>query len=218
MRVDELSLRARYARHLIRENIARELGAFHESHGSVLPGACFSNPLLGTDLDHPLEEGTLDQSHPLDVKFCIIGAGAAGLYTAMILKELDIPFDLLEASDRVGGRMYTHRFSEALNDYYDVGAMRWPNLPTMDKYASVFDSEYKSNMTNRAFSLFEELCIPLMPYYINGKNTPMMFNNVLGPPVNPSEYDPYKFSVKNGGMVPDEYEADMFLLLCLLIF
>jgi len=73
-----------------------------------------------------------------------------------------------------------------------------------------FNSESKSDMANRAFSLFKELHIPLMPYYINGKNTPMMFNNILGPSLDPSEYDPFKFGVKNGGMVPDEYEADMF--------
>ncbi|OJA18599.1 hypothetical protein AZE42_06573 [Rhizopogon vesiculosus] len=170
MGVDECSFTARYARQLVRENIARELDAFNDP--------------VGTD-EHPLEEGTLDKCLPLDVTFCIIGAGAAGLYTAMILKELGIPFDILEASDRVGGRMYTHRFSEAPNDYYDVGAMR----------------------SNRAFSLFEELHIPLIPYYINGKNTPMMFNNILGPPVDPLEFDPYKFSAKNGSMVPDEHVA-----------
>lgn len=143
---DKLSFTARYARQLIRENIARELSAFRESsdrRGTVpsvdspgLGSDCFNELLLSTDSDHPLEK-TLDKSVPLDVKFCIIGAGVAGLYIAMILKELGIPFDLLEASDRVGGRMYTHRFSEALNDYYDVGAMRWPNLPIMKKYAGV---------------------------------------------------------------------------------
>jgi hypothetical protein len=75
-------------------------------------------------------------------------------------------------------------------------------------------------MANRAFSLFEELHIPLIPYYMNGKNTPMMFNNILGPPVDPLEFDPYKFSAKNGSMVPDEYEAHMFSYECvgLLIF
>ncbi|OAX37381.1 FAD/NAD(P)-binding domain-containing protein [Rhizopogon vinicolor AM-OR11-026] len=192
MGADECSFTARYARQLIRGNIARELHAFNESHGVTEPpvgGAHIDDP-VGTD-EHPLEGGTLDKCLPLDVTFCIIGAGAAGLYTAMILKELGIPFDILEASERVGGRMYTHRFSEAPNDYYDVGAMRWPDIPVM----------------NKAFSLFEELHIPLIPYHMNGKNTPMMFNNILGPPVNPLEFDPYKFSVKNGSMVPDEHVA-----------
>lgn len=197
MAVDELSFTARYARQLIRENITRELRTLRESHDAEPPvdlpaigGICLKDPFSGAG--HPLEEETyLDDSVPLDVKFCIIGAGVAGLYIAMILKELGIPFDLVEASDRAGGRLYTHRFSEAPNDYYDAGAMRWPAFPTMKK----------------ALALFEELNVPLIPYYMNGRNTPMMFNNILGPPLNLSEYDPYKFGVKNGGTVPDEYVA-----------
>lgn len=42
---------------------------------------------------------------------CIIGAGAAGLYTAMIFDSLSIPYEILEADPlRVGGRMFTHYF------------------------------------------------------------------------------------------------------------
>ena len=46
-----------------------------------------------------------------------------GLYIAMILDYLDIKglsYEILEASDRVGGRVYTHYFSEKKHDYYDV--------------------------------------------------------------------------------------------------
>ena len=41
----------------------------------------------------------------------------------MILDALDIPnlsYEILEGSDRVGGRVYTHHFSERKHDYYDV--------------------------------------------------------------------------------------------------
>jgi hypothetical protein len=78
MKVDELSFTARYSRQLIHENIARELGTFHESHDTELPvgvpylgGACLNNPLLGTSSDHPPEEGALDKSLPLDAEICI---------------------------------------------------------------------------------------------------------------------------------------------------
>jgi hypothetical protein len=140
MAVDELSFTARYARQLIRENISRQLCALHESHNTELPIhppgllgiTCSDDTLFGTN--GPSEEGThLDNSIPLNVKFCIIGAGVAGLYIAMILKELGISFDLLEASERAGGRLYTHRFSEAPHDYYDAGAMRLSEIPTMKK-------------------------------------------------------------------------------------
>ena len=46
-----------------------------------------------------------------------------GLYIAMILDELKIPnlsYEILEGSDRVGGRVYTHYFSPEKHDYYDV--------------------------------------------------------------------------------------------------
>lgn len=41
----------------------------------------------------------------------------------MILDALGIPnlsYEILEGSDRVGGRVYTHHFSDARHDYYDV--------------------------------------------------------------------------------------------------
>lgn len=40
----------------------------------------------------------------------ILGAGPGGLYAAMILTTLDIPFEIIEAQDRTGGRLYTHHF------------------------------------------------------------------------------------------------------------
>lgn len=46
------------------------------------------------------------------LKVGIIGAGAAGLYAAMLLDSLDIDYDIHEASERVGGRIYTYRFDK----------------------------------------------------------------------------------------------------------
>ena len=79
-------------------------------------------------------------------RVCIIGAGVAGLFTAMTIdylnKEvpgLDVKYEILEAAgeDRFGGRLYTHKFSkDNLHDYYDVGAMRFPAIPIMKRYLS----------------------------------------------------------------------------------
>lgn len=74
----------------------------------------------------------------------IIGAGVAGLFTAMVFdwlneqceKEgLKIEYDIMEAAkmNRLGGRLYTHRFSYGEHDYYDVGAMRFPNNTIMKR-------------------------------------------------------------------------------------
>jgi heterodisulfide reductase subunit A-like polyferredoxin len=49
----------------------------------------------------------------------IIGAGMGGLYSALILQSLDIPFEIIESSDRVGGRLFTHKFLKGGKyDYY----------------------------------------------------------------------------------------------------
>ncbi|KAK6706612.1 hypothetical protein SNK05_010490 [Fusarium graminearum] len=72
----------------------------------------------------------------------IIGAGVSGLFTALVFdwlneeckdQGLKINYDIIEAGEeaRLGGRLYTHRFSDAPHDYYDVGAMRFPNNTIM---------------------------------------------------------------------------------------
>lgn len=48
----------------------------------------------------------------MKTKVGIISGGTAGLYAAIILDSLDIDYEILEASDRIGGRVYTHRFDE----------------------------------------------------------------------------------------------------------
>ena len=96
-----------------------------------------------------LLEGTKCQLHSREpTRVAIIGAGLAGLRTAMLLQKHKIPYKIFEASDRPGGRIFTYSFRsdpdmspEGNHDYYDVGAMRFPN-----------------NSANKVmFDLFEEL-------------------------------------------------------------
>jgi monoamine oxidase len=56
----------------------------------------------------------------------IIGAGMAGLVAASLLKEIGHHVTILEANNRIGGRVYTMRapFSDTL--YFNAGAMRIP--------------------------------------------------------------------------------------------
>lgn len=86
-------------------------------------------------------------SEPKTVKVAIIGAGAAGLMTAMCLEFLNrhqksgntgviFEYDIFEAQNRIGGRIYTHDFknerAEGLaHQYYDIGAMRIPHIAGM---------------------------------------------------------------------------------------
>lgn len=79
---------------------------------------------------------------------CIIGAGAAGLFTAMIFDylnerfKINVKYEILECNseDRLGGRLFTHYFRKedvpaphGDHDYYDVGAMRFPGVITMGR-------------------------------------------------------------------------------------
>lgn len=47
-----------------------------------------------------------------ELKVGIIGGGVAGLYAAILLESLDIDYEILESSKRIGGRVFTHRFDQ----------------------------------------------------------------------------------------------------------
>ncbi|KAI5791996.1 hypothetical protein EDC01DRAFT_616158, partial [Geopyxis carbonaria] len=87
---------------------------------------------------------------PSPISLGIVGGGICGLYIAFILDALAIPdvsYEILEANpSRLGGRCYTHHFTERPadphepceeirgHDYYDVGAMRFPDNHMMDRF------------------------------------------------------------------------------------
>ncbi|KAF9560294.1 amine oxidase [Agrocybe pediades] len=109
----------------------------------------------------------------------ILGAGVGGLYTALMLESLGIPFEILEASDRVGGRLYTHKFTgeqAGKYDYYDVGAMRFP-LPKTDE-----KGDYLPGVMQRVGKLFKYIDMQdkLIPYYFKSDGRPgfQYFNGV----------------------------------------
>jgi monoamine oxidase len=60
-------------------------------------------------------------------KITILGAGIAGLVAAYELEKLGHEVEIIEASPRVGGRVWTHRFgNEQDAPYAELGAMRIP--------------------------------------------------------------------------------------------
>ena len=62
-----------------------------------------------------------------DLPVAIIGAGMAGLYTAMIFEFLGIAYQIIDADtpERVGGRVFTYHFSDKEGSYdYFVGSIR----------------------------------------------------------------------------------------------
>lgn len=109
----------------------------HGSKGaSVNPRESFLHEILAESM-YP-NSTTAPTPKDIPLKVGIIGAGAAGLYAAVLLDSLGFEYDLIEASDRVGGRIYTYRFNETAwsnstpddPDYYDyfVGINPFLNL------------------------------------------------------------------------------------------
>jgi NAD(P)-binding Rossmann-like domain len=131
-----VSYHAKWARRILRHHLAKEIPLVLQKTNRDLFGRGFQAPSVGTPLD---PDNLPEASVPLksikgpkidgEWKVCIVGAGVAGLYIAMILDDLAIPdlsYDILESSSRVGGRLYTYRFSSGSSDYVDIGAMRYP--------------------------------------------------------------------------------------------
>ena len=119
-----------------------------------------------------------------DLPICIIGAGTAGLYTAMIFESLGISYQIVDADkkERVGGRLFTYHFPNGgPYDYYvsrirmdryrgltfvqDVGAMRFPDTPFM---ARTFDLARNRNLPVKL----------TIPYIMQTSADIMFFNNV----------------------------------------
>ena len=149
-----------------------------------------------------IAEAVRKHSDP-NLPVCIIGAGPAGLYTAMIFESLGIKYQIVEANtkERIGGRLFTYHFPgggpydyfvrgvyshqrRALTPVQDLGAMRFRDTPFM----------------KRTFKLFrmESLELKLIPYIremINHPHTLLYFNNNRSynrASPDPREPDPFK--------------------------
>jgi monoamine oxidase len=132
-----------------------------------------------------------------------------------VIPELNISYDIFEASskERLGGRLYTYKFPSTPDyvsgdhDYYDVGAMRFPENPVM----------------KRTFDLFEYLGIQkkskvnpggkLIRYYLKSKDgdkkNPTYYNDIhyVGPPPS-TVIDPYDINSQTGDPIPVEILRD----------
>ena len=121
----------------VRDSIAKLLTRLHkEDKLSTLPGFEHVTPPSNGEFNPrhlPPREDHHSKDLPAGTKVCIVGAGMSGLYSALMLDHLGVPYDILEAADRPGGRILTHYFSTKEHDYYDIGAMRFPNIPPMER-------------------------------------------------------------------------------------
>jgi hypothetical protein len=121
------TFRSGYAKYVLSQHLLKKYNRLNNRNETTLPPA-HRHELLGDG------KVTTDFSQPI----CIIGAGATGLSAAVMLQFIGFTnITVLEASSRVGGRAYTHHFTagvECNHNYYDVGAMRIPEIDTQLRY------------------------------------------------------------------------------------
>lgn len=150
---ENLSFRALSARYLVRRAV--------EDAGKK---ELFSSPSYpGPDPRVELAAGKALGELPV----CIVGAGIAGLRIATFLEYLGVEYEIIEASDRHGGRARTHHFSTADNDYFDIGAMRFPRIRALKLTFSLFEELGLTSPTNNR----------IINYVIGTDNNLRLFNS-----------------------------------------
>ena len=92
---------------------------------SISISSCFTWGSRAFD-NYP-KQTALDKSYKFDGKVIIIGAGAAGLAAAKILEQNNVDYQILEATDRYGGRLKKN--TELAEFPIDIGAEWIHNLP-----------------------------------------------------------------------------------------
>ncbi|XP_023804719.1 L-amino-acid oxidase [Oryzias latipes] len=143
------------------------------------------------DTDYELLHETLDKGLPKTAKtyhVAIVGAGMAGLTTAKLLEDAGYKVTILEASERVGGRVHTYR-NEKEGWYVELGAMRIPST-----HQILLSLVKKLNLTTNKFIMDDKETF----YFVNGKkikkhlvnNNPCLLNyNIPPPKCNKSAHD-----------------------------
>jgi hypothetical protein len=157
-----LTIRQQYALAAVEQEIGRVINNENVPLGNYTPGTSNGLPELPDIADNQdgQEKPSLGyiprpptQSTPQ--KVAIVGAGVAGLFLGMMLdylkeniREFNVDYELFEANDRsrVGGRLFTYNFKpdppqnpQGSHDYYDVGGMRFPQNPIMQRVFELFD-------------------------------------------------------------------------------
>ncbi|KAG9309109.1 hypothetical protein JVU11DRAFT_11003 [Chiua virens] len=138
------------------------------------------------------------------LKVGILGAGVGGLYTALMLDSIGVKYEILESSNRTGGRLSTYKFPQGEKyDYYEKGAMRFP-LPKKDD-----SGQYKDGTMKRLAELTEypplnkgqdRLKDKLIPYYYRARDASkpgFYYFNGSYQPVTDAPKDPFNAESMN---------------------
>jgi hypothetical protein len=208
---DMSNLRAKIAKRTVQLHVETSCKRLRES---LQPGRLEAPPLpvrvdtvdeLHPNLPPPgLKKMDLGSSHdsivePVPLNVGIVGGGMAGLYASLILEDLGIEHEVLEASNTSGGRVRTHRFSLKEGDYYEVGAMFFPDTPVMSR---TFKLLQLLNITKDSSPNPQQGT--LIPGRFGGLNNPMFFNNIFKTAATAAErVDPFQVGTGHGGRVSE---------------
>ncbi|TFK66663.1 FAD/NAD(P)-binding domain-containing protein [Pluteus cervinus] len=174
-----------YARNLIKDFQNQFALPVAETPGPAIPNL-------------PPGQGVPDVPFPtpdLSLGVGIIGGGVGGLYAAMILQSMKIKYEILEATDDIGGRLYTYHFDKSKppggHEYFDVGAMRFPDTPMM----------------RRTFKLFDDLGsrISRIPYFFNSESSTLLYNGI--PKKNGTPFFPKTWEQPFPEPLPEKYHG-----------
>ena len=83
--------------------------------------AAFLNELLTRSPEYGGFTNLSSTAEGIPLKVGIVGAGAAGMYAGILLDSLGIDYDIIEANNRIGGRVYTHRSNQTAWDLSKSG-------------------------------------------------------------------------------------------------
>ena len=97
----------------------------------------------------------------------------AGLYAGLLLQKYGHRVRIFEGTDRVGGRVYTHYFTQEQDQFFEAGAMRLPH--------STFQ-QYTFDLINwlRWFRLPKDREVELIPYILTAPGNRLFVNGVHG--------------------------------------
>lgn len=161
-----------YGQRLLENHLALKLPAEQGRPIPMLTSASAEEAQSATAKDKirriPFGPGPVILKRPIG----ILGAGVGGLYAAMILESLGIPFEILEATGRTGGRLFTYQFYNGeFHDYY-VSALSL-------EYLLLFDTDTPLNQGRRCHevsstSSFSEAELKLHDRYPDADGNPSM--------------------------------------------
>ncbi|KAF8925272.1 lipoxygenase [Dissophora ornata] len=147
-------------------------------------------------------------AHTEKAQVGIVGAGMAGLFAGLILQSLNVEFEVLESSERVGGRIYTWYSPGNYNAlvennaclYGEVGGMRLPKysedmLPVQQMALAVNAVLHRKGMDDQK--------VYWRKFYYDSPMQPLRYNNMSEPTTaEEAKLGSLNFDVKKGGNVP----------------